>query len=109
MQPNGLIKLPELDDVGFRRAVGSCTFMATLVYTPTCGTCQLAKQIMGVLAQSLPELAVFQVNLNHYEQLAAEFEVLSVPCLLIHKDGQYEGSTYRFGAADLYERLQSYM
>jgi len=109
MLTSGPINLPELDALDLQKAKEDFPVMAAFLYTPTCGTCQLAKQMMGVLAESLPEVKVFQINLNHHEELAAKYRVMSVPCLLIFQAGRHQESIYGFGVAGLYEKLLTYM
>ncbi|MCL1948672.1 MAG: thioredoxin family protein [Turicibacter sp.] len=99
-----------LEEIGYDRFLQQSMgkgVLALLVYTPTCGTCQLAKKIMGVVAKGLPQVGCVQLNLNHHEQLAIDFKVQSVPCLLIFKEGEFLGSFYRFSVLELYQHLEN--
>jgi len=83
--------------------------VVTLVYTPTCGTCQLAKRMLAVIQEMCQSVIFEQINLNINEQLAIDFEILSVPCLLIHKNSQCEAKIYNFESVPyLYETINSY-
>ena len=59
----------------------------TLAYTPTCGTCHVAKKMLEVIKVAMPTLIITQINLNYYADLANDFEIMSVPCILIHFNG----------------------
>ena len=104
-----LTNLREIDENRFRYNIAQKRVMATLVYTPTCGTCVMAKKIMGVMAQSFPQISFWQINLNRHENLSQEFQITSVPCLLVHQDGRHQETIYLFGAASLYEKLEIYI
>ncbi|MGL5915304.1 MAG: thioredoxin family protein [Culicoidibacterales bacterium] len=50
-------------------------------YTPLCGTCHLAKQMLGIVEHT-QNFDVFAINLNHFPEFAQVFQVEQVPCLL---------------------------
>lgn len=78
------------------------------LYTPMCGTCAVASKMMEVVEQVSPALALGKMNLNFAEQLAYEYEIESVPCLLITKNGKVQEKVYAFeSVVNLYELLKS--
>lgn len=84
--------------------------VVTLVYTSTCGTCQLAKKMLEVVQETLPTVAFRQINLNFNESLALDYEILSIPCLLIHYDHSIVNKSYKFQSVPyLYEKINSYI
>ena len=66
------------------------------LYTPLCGTCAVASKMMDVVAAMKPELSIGKADLNYVEQLAVDYEIESVPCLLIQKDGEVVHKIYAF-------------
>jgi thioredoxin-like negative regulator of GroEL len=64
-------------------------------YTPMCGTCQVASKMLQVIEQ-LVVLEMGKMNLNFYPDLAREFEIESVPCLLFVEAGQVKETLYAF-------------
>ena len=56
-------------------------------YTPICGTCQVASKMLQVI-EKLVELEMGKMNLNFYPDLAREFAIESVPCLLFVDAGK---------------------
>ena len=52
-----------------------------------CGPCQMLKPVVEELAESRPETFV-SVNIDDEEELAAQFGVESIPCLVVLKDGK---------------------
>ena len=65
------------------------------LYTPMCGTCMVASKMMLVINELVPN-PVGQANINYLENLAMEYEIESVPCLLITKKGHVYKKIYAF-------------
>lgn len=80
--------------------------LALYVYTPLCGTCQVAKRMLEVAETAMPGMRLFAANINLMPGLAEAFRIESVPCLLLRdRDGKWD-KMYRFGAVmDVMARL----
>lgn len=65
------------------------------IYTPMCGTCQVASKMMNVIKELIP-FSIGQANINFVENLAQDYEIESVPCLLIAKHGVVLKKIYAF-------------
>lgn len=60
------------------------------VYTPMCGTCQVASKMLTVCEEVLQETFT-QLNANYAPELMHEHQIESVPCLLIqNKEGNFD-------------------
>lgn len=66
------------------------------LYTPLCGTCQVAGKMLTVIEELLPNVSIGKTDLNYMPDLAEKWEVESVPCLLIFKRGKLEEKVYAF-------------
>ena len=64
-------------------------------YTPMCGTCQVASKMLQVI-EALVEVDMGKMNLNFYPDLAMEYEIESVPCLLFVEAGEVKETLYAF-------------
>ena len=81
---------------------------AIYMYTPLCGTCQLAGKMLDIAKEVLPAIQLEKVNLNYAKEMAEEYQVESVPCLILVKDSQVEEKIYAFHSVPfLVERLSS--
>jgi thioredoxin-like negative regulator of GroEL len=75
-------------------------------YTPMCGTCQVASKMLQVIEQ-LVELDIGKMNLNFYPDLARDFEIESVPCLLFVEAGEVKETLYAFQSVPfLHEKIK---
>lgn len=81
---------------------------AFYLYTPMCGTCAVASKMMEVVTELVPNIPIGKANLNYMEQLAYDFEIESVPCLVVSRGGNVTQKVYAFQSVlNLYEMLKS--
>ncbi|WP_273369092.1 thioredoxin family protein [Alicyclobacillus herbarius] len=67
------------------------------LHTPLCGTCQLARKMVNIACEALPNKpTVYGCNLNLIPHLAQAWQVTSVPCLLFWSHGKPEDRVYAF-------------
>ncbi|TFE04213.1 thioredoxin [Jeotgalibacillus salarius] len=69
---------------------------AMYLYTPMCGTCKLAGRMLEVTAAAIRDTDIGKADLNFVEPLAERYQIESVPCLLLFKDGQMVRKIYKF-------------
>ena len=53
-----------------------------------CGPCQTMGPVVDELAQELTDIKVGKVNVDEQPELAQQFQVMSIPTLLVMKDGK---------------------
>lgn len=77
------------------------------LYTPLCGTCQVASRMLSVTLEMLPEITCGKINMNFAGSLARLYEIESVPCLMVFKEGKLDQKIYAFQSVPyLYEVLK---
>lgn len=64
-------------------------------YTPLCGTCKVGERMLEVLAALNPRTILGRCNINFSPQLARNWEIESVPCLVRWQRGKLD-KKYRF-------------
>ena len=80
---------------------------AYYLYAPMCGTCQVASKMLTVVEEMNIDVEIGQANLNFVESLAIDFQIESVPCLLITENGKIREKIYAFHSVPfLYEKLK---
>ena len=80
------------------------------LYTPLCGTCQVAGKMLAVINELLPSLLIGKIDLNYMPDLAEKWEIESVPCLLIFKMGRLEEKVYAFQSVPfLLNKIKSFI
>ncbi|MCM3651550.1 thioredoxin family protein [Metabacillus litoralis] len=79
------------------------------LYTPMCGTCQVAKRMLSVVEELFPTIRIYSLNLNYFPSEAKELEIESVPCLLILENGLEKERVYAFQSVGfLHELIKKY-
>ena len=53
-----------------------------------CGPCQMMAQILHELEAEMPDVQIGKVNVDEQMDLARQFRVVSIPTLIIFKNGQ---------------------
>lgn len=53
-----------------------------------CGPCRMVSPIVDEVAQERPDVKVVKVNVDQEQELALQFGVMSIPTLVVMKDGK---------------------
>ncbi|MCT8138457.1 thioredoxin family protein [Anaerobacillus sp. CMMVII] len=65
-------------------------------YTPLCGTCKLAKQMLEIWNQKYSNTTIYSVNINVNRNLAMKWQIKSVPYLAVFVNGLKAHEFYAF-------------
>lgn len=66
------------------------------VHTPFCGTCQLAENMLRMIENKVSALQIYKLNASLYPDFMEQYQITSVPCLLIVKSGEVQEIFYAF-------------
>ena len=69
-----------------------------------CGPCQMIGPVVEEVAQEHPEIKVCKVNVDEQPELAMQFKVMSIPMLVVMKQGEIVKKT--IGAISKVEMLE---
>ena len=53
-----------------------------------CGPCKMLSPVVDQIAEENPDIKVGKINVDDEPELAGQFGVMSIPTLLVFKDGQ---------------------
>ena len=65
-------------------------------WAPWCGHCRMLAPIIDEIAGESPAFKVCKVNVDDEPDLAAQFDVMSIPTLIAFKDGKAVNKTVGF-------------
>ncbi|MGI8557798.1 MAG: thioredoxin [Solirubrobacteraceae bacterium] len=57
-------------------------------WAPWCGPCRVVAPVLEELASEREDLTIVKLNVDENQQTAAKFEVLSIPTLILFKNGE---------------------
>jgi thioredoxin-like negative regulator of GroEL len=82
------------------------TAFAVFLYTPLCGTCKLAERMLEIIMTMQPTMPLYKSNINFLPQVSQEWQIQSIPCVVIAEVGKDKKMIYRMQAVDeLYRQL----
>jgi thioredoxin 1 len=81
--------LPEVTDSNFQaEVIESETPVLVDLWAPWCGPCRIIAPHLEELATERDDLRVVKLNVDDNPQTAAKYNVMSIPTLLLFKNGQ---------------------
>lgn len=53
-----------------------------------CGPCKMLSPVVDAIAEERPDIKVGKINVDEQSELATEFQVMSIPTLVVIQDGK---------------------
>lgn len=57
-------------------------------WAPWCGPCRMVGPILEEIAGERPDIKIGKINVDEQPELASQFRVMSIPTLIVIKDGK---------------------
>jgi thioredoxin 1 len=98
-------KLPDVTDANFQAEVLDAESPVLVdFWAPWCGPCRVVHPILEEMLAERDDLTIVSLNVDENQITAARYEVLSIPTLILFKDG---GEAKRVVGAMPKRRLES--
>ncbi len=90
-------------------SVSPPALQGVLIYTPFCGTCQLAERMLEIVQAAGIAMPLRKLNINYAPALREAWKVASVPCLALLRNGAPIHMEYTMKSVDhLYSLIRSH-
>ncbi|WP_246065327.1 thioredoxin family protein [Allobacillus salarius] len=66
------------------------------INSPFCGTCKVAKRMLLYIEDTLEDSKFYELNGLTAPDFLQQYSIMSVPCLMVFKDGQPVDRIYTF-------------
>ncbi len=76
-----------LDDATFERAISGEKPILVDFWAEWCGPCRQVAPILEEIAQEQEGFVIGKLNVDHNPQAPANYDVMSIPTLILFKDG----------------------
>lgn len=78
----------KVDDASFSKAISSGVVLVDF-HADWCGPCRVLAPVLEKLASELGDkMQVIKVDVDHASKTASQFQIMSVPTLILFKNGQ---------------------
>lgn len=75
-------------------------------WAPWCGPCKMLGPVIEKVANEHSEIVVGKVNVDDEEEIAAKYGIMSIPTLILYKDGEITKRTLGYHSK---EELESWL
>jgi thioredoxin 1 len=80
--------LNEVTDVNFQaEVIESDKPVLVDFWAPWCGPCRVIAPVLEEIAGERPEMRIVKLNVDENQQTAATYQVLSIPTMILFKNG----------------------
>lgn len=62
-------------------------------WAPWCGPCRMIGPILDEIAEEREDIKICKINVDEETELASQFQIMSIPTLLVVKEGQIVNKT----------------
>ncbi|MCL1826654.1 MAG: thioredoxin [Candidatus Cloacimonetes bacterium] len=82
----------ELNDSNFDSSVAKGIVLVDF-WAPWCGPCKKMTPVVEKIAADNPDIIVAKVNVDEAQDIANKYSILSIPTIIILKDGEFQDQT----------------
>lgn len=78
----------EVDSKSFEKAISGDKPVLVDFFASWCGPCQMMMPVINELSKEVKEFSIIKLDIDQSPEIAAKFNVMSVPTFIVFKDGK---------------------
>ena len=90
------MSVKEINQEEFKIKVTGASKVLVDCYADWCGPCKMLSPIIDELAEEMEDFVFYKLNVDDAEEIAMEYEIMSIPTLLIFEDGKLKDKLIGF-------------
>ena len=90
------MSVQEIKQEEFKIKVAGASKVLVDCYADWCGPCKMLSPIIDELAEEMEDYVFYKLNVDDAEEIAMEYEIMSIPTLLIFEDGELKDKLIGF-------------
>ena len=94
------MSVQKLNQNNFNNAIANGTALVDF-YADWCGPCRMVSPIVDAIAEERSDITVGKVNVDNENDLAMKYGVMSIPTLIVFKDGKETARIVGAGSKDV--------
>ncbi len=94
--------LKELNSKGFDNAISSGVAVVDF-WAPWCGPCKMMEPAVKELSEEMGDVAFYKLNVDQNQDVSMKYKVMSIPTILIFKDGELKDTSIGVLSKDMLE------
>ena len=102
----------EIKEIEFDSIVKNAKGLAVVdFWAPWCGPCQMTGPALEVVAEKMKDkVKIYKINIDDNHKLASELGVMSIPTMIIFKDGNEQDRIVgALGEAEITKRIEGHI
>ena len=78
----------EIKDTEYEKVVKENKKVLIDCYASWCGPCKMLSPVIDKLAEEISDVKFYKIDVDTAEKITSDFDIMSIPTLLIFKDGK---------------------
>ena len=91
----------------FKEIIESNKIVVVDFFANWCGPCKMLSPVIEDLSNEMIDVTFLKVDVDNFNEIASEFQIMSIPAIIIFKDGKVVGKSVGFQPKDALKKLIS--
>ncbi len=96
-----------LEKNNFKEIIESNKIVVVDFFANWCGPCKMLSPVIEDLSNEMIDVTFLKVDVDNFNEIASEFQIMSIPAIIIFKDGKVVGKSVGFQPKDALKKLIS--
>lgn len=96
-----------LENNNFNEIINSNKYVVVDFFANWCGPCKMLSPVIEELSNEMNDIIFLKVNVDDNNEVAGQYQIMSIPAILIFKEGKVAGTTVGFQPKEVLKKYIS--